>query len=219
VNEEADYFTTNLHIENGLYHFDLNYPSGKILNLVLGIPGLYNVENAIAALAAALLSGVTPEELSAGLSTFKGVKRRFDIRYNDSDLVYIDDYAHHPEEINACISSARAMFPGRKVTGIFQPHLYSRTRDFASEFAESLSKLDEVLLLPIYAARELPIPGTDSQMLLSLIRNENKYLIQKEDIPVYFTGKNLEVVITMGAGDIDTLVNPLENFFRMNKNR
>jgi UDP-N-acetylmuramate--alanine ligase len=219
VNEEADYSTTNLRLENGLYHFDLNYPAGKILDLTLGIPGLYNVENAVAALAAAILCGVTPEELSKALPSFKGVKRRFDIRINENNLVYIDDYAHHPEELKACISSARAMFPGRKLTGIFQPHLFTRTRDFAAEFAKSLSLLDEILLLPVYPARELPIPGIDSQMLLSLMQNENKHLVQKEDFPDYFTGNQPEVLLTMGAGDIDTLVEPIENFFRTNKNK
>jgi UDP-N-acetylmuramate--alanine ligase len=219
VNDEADYFASNLSLENNLYHFDFNYPNGKINNLVLGIPGLYNVENAVAALAAAIHTGVTPEELSQGLASFKGVKRRFDIRLNEPQMVYIDDYAHHPEEIKACISSVRAMFPDRKLTGIFQPHLFSRTRDFATEFAESLSTLDEVMLLPIYPARELPIPGIDSQMLLSLINNSNKHLVQKSEIPGYFTGKQTEVVITMGAGDIDTLVEPIEIFFRTYKKK
>jgi UDP-N-acetylmuramate--alanine ligase len=218
VNNAADFYASNLNLENNLYHFDFNYPNGKINNLVLGIPGLYNVENAVAALAAALLAGVTPEELSHGLATFKGVKRRFDIRLNEPGFVYIDDYAHHPEEIKACISSAKAMFPDRKITGIFQPHLFSRTRDFAAEFASSLSMLDEVLILPIYPARELPIPDIDSQMLLSLMVHEDKHLVEKADIPGYFTGKHTEVLITMGAGDIDTLVEPIENFFRTNKN-
>lgn len=217
VNEAADYYSTNLRIENGLYRFDLNYPQGKISNLILGIPGLYNVENAVAALAAALLAGVTPEELSSGLASFKGVKRRFDIRLNENNLVYIDDYAHHPEEINACISSARDMFPGRKLTGIFQPHLFTRTRDFSAAFARSLSMLDEVLLLPIYPARELPIKGIDSQMLLSLMDHANKHLVEKADIPAYFQGKSIEVLLTMGAGDIDTLVEPIEIFFKQNK--
>jgi len=219
VNEEADFYATGLRLVNGLYQFDFIYPNGKINNLVLGIPGLYNVENAVAALAAAILTGATPEELSQGLATFKGVKRRFDIRLNETDMVYIDDYAHHPEEIKACISSARAMFPGRRLTGIFQPHLFSRTRDFAAGFAESLSLLDEVLLLPVYPARELPIPGIDSEMLLSLMHHDNKHLVQKSDIPGYFTGKHIEILITMGAGDIDTLVEPIESFFRKNKNR
>lgn len=217
VNEEADFYASNLSLEENLYHFDFNYLNGKINNLVLGIPGLYNVENAVAALSAAMLAGVTPEELSQGLASFKGVKRRFDIRLHKNEVVYIDDYAHHPEEIKACISSARAMFPGLKLTGIFQPHLFTRTRDFAIEFAESLSLLDEVLLLPIYPARELPIPGVDSQMLLNLISQGNKHLVEMADIPGYFTDKNTEILITMGAGDIDTLVEPIENFFRINK--
>jgi len=214
VDQEADYYASNLSLENGLYHFDLTYPMGKIHNLTLGIPGLYNVENAVASLAAVLLAGVTPDEVSQALSSFKGVKRRFDIRLNEHNLAYIDDYAHHPEEINACISSARAMFPGRKLTGIFQPHLFTRTRDFAAEFAKSLSLLDEVFLLPIYPARELPIEGIDSNMLLSLINNSNKHLVEKADIPDCFTGTNTDVVLTMGAGDIDTLVEPIENFLR-----
>jgi len=219
VNDIAEYYASNLSLENNLYHFDFHYPNGIINNLVLGIPGLYNVENAVAALAAAILAGVTPEELSQGLASFKGVKRRFDIRLIENNLVYIDDYAHHPEEIKACIRSVRDMFPNRKITGVFQPHLFSRTRDFANEFATSLSLLDEVLLLPIYPARELPIPGIDSQMLLSLMNHDNKHLVEKKDIPEYFTGKHTEVLITMGAGDIDMLVDPIENFFRTNKNK
>lgn len=219
VNEAADYYASNLSLQHGLYHFDFNYPFGKIDNLTLGIPGLYNVENAVAALGAAMLAGVTPDELSNALATFKGVKRRFDIRLNENNMVYIDDYAHHPEELNACISSARAMFPGRRLTGIFQPHLYTRTRDFATEFAKSLSMLDEVLLLPIYPARELPIAGIDSQMLLSLINHSDKHFLHKTDIPGYFKDKQVEVLLTMGAGDIDTLVEPIENFFSKNKNK
>jgi len=216
VNKDADFYASNLTLENGLYHFDFNYPNGIINNLVLGIPGLYNVENAVAALAASILAGATPDELSKGLATFKGVKRRFDIRLNEDNIVYVDDYAHHPEEIKACINSARAMFPGRKLTGIFQPHLFTRTRDFAVDFAKSLSLLDEVLLLPIYPARELPIKGIDSQMILSLMNHPHKHLVQKADIPAYFIGRKTEVLLTMGAGDIDTLVEPIENFFRKN---
>lgn len=214
VNAVADFYANNLSLKDGLYHFDFNYPNGKIDNLVLGIPGLYNVENAVAALAAALMAGVRPEELSKGLASFTGVQRRFDIRVNENKRVYIDDYAHHPEEIKACIQSARAMFPGRRLSGIFQPHLFSRTRDFAAEFANALSMLDEIILLPIYPARELPIPGIDSQMLLSLIDHENKHLILKSDIPVYLSGRHIEVLLTMGAGDIDTLVEPIEMFLK-----
>jgi len=218
VNEVADFYAANLQLGNGLYSFDLNYPMGVITNLTLGIPGLYNVENAVAALAAAMLAGVTAEELSRGLSGFKGVKRRFDVRLNMNKVVYIDDYAHHPEEIKACISSAKAMFPGKKLTGIFQPHLFTRTRDYAIEFAESLSMLDEVLLLPVYPARELPIDGIDSQMILSLMNHDNKHLVQPSDFPEYFRNNLPEVLLTMGAGDIDTLVEPIENFFMTNNN-
>ncbi|MEI6059456.1 MAG: UDP-N-acetylmuramate--L-alanine ligase [Bacteroidota bacterium] len=219
VDDEADFYATNLSLSNGLYHFDFNYPNGKINDLVLGIPGLYNVENAVAGIAAAMLAGVTPDEISKGLATFKGVKRRFDIRINEPGIVYIDDYAHHPEEIKACIRSARAMFPGRKLTGIFQPHLYSRTRDFATEFAKSLSLLDEVLLLPIYPAREQPIPGIDSEVLLSLIAQSNKHLLQKSDLPGFLEDRHTEVLLTMGAGDIDTLVDPIEDLLRLTKNK
>lgn len=213
VHSEADFYATNLRLVNNLYHFDFNYPHGKIDNMVLGIPGLYNVENAVAAIAAAMLAGVTPEELYKGLPDFLGVKRRFDIRLNSDNIVYIDDYAHHPEEIKACVLSARAMFPGKKLTGVFQPHLYSRTRDFAAGFAESLSLLDEVLLLPVYPARELPIPGVNSEMLLEMISLQHKQLVEKTDIPACFAGKHNEVIITMGAGDIDTLVEPVELYF------
>lgn len=219
VNQEADFYASNLRLEDNLYHFDFNYANGKISNLVLGIPGLYNVENAVAAVSAAMLAGATPEELSRGLSTFEGVKRRFDIRLIENNRIYIDDYAHHPEEIKACINSARAMFPGRKLTGIFQPHLFSRTRDFAMEFAKSLSMLDEVFLLPVYPARELPIPGVDSQMLLELMDHKNRYLVEKSEIPQCFKEKNIEVLISMGAGDIDTLVEPIENFFKIHNNK
>jgi len=212
VDEEADYYASNISLVGGLYHFDLHHAEGTIENLVLGIPGFYNVENAVAALAAALLCGATPMELREGLSSFKGVRRRFDIRLNLNGLVYIDDYAHHPQELKACISSARAMFKGRRLTGIFQPHLFTRTRDFAEGFAEVLCLLDEIMLLPIYPARELPIPGIDSELLLSLISHRNKILISKDELPEYLKGKHIEVLLTMGAGDIDTLVEPIEKY-------
>jgi UDP-N-acetylmuramate--alanine ligase len=214
VDEPADFCCKNLQLINGLYQFDFYYPAGKIDNLTLGIPGLYNVENAVAAIAAAILAGVKPEEISSSLKSFRGVKRRFDVRINEPSLVYIDDYAHHPEELRACISSAREMFPGKRITGIFQPHLYSRTKDFAAEFAESLSLLDEVLLLAIYPARELPIEGVNSAMLLSLIQNNSKFIIQKEDLPNFFINHKPEILLTMGAGDIDTLVSPIEDYFK-----
>lgn len=212
--EEADFYASNIRLFNGLYRFDFHHPEGTIENLELGIPGLYNVENAVAALAAAWLCGVGHAELRLGSATFRGVKRRFDIRLKTSGLVYIDDYAHHPKELEACIGSARAMFPHKKLTGIFQPHLFTRTRDFAAGFAEALSLLDEIILLPIYPARELPIPGIDSKMLLSLIQNENKSLVSIDKLPEYLNNKHIEVLLTMGAGDIDTLVEPIEKYLK-----
>jgi len=210
----CDYYPAGIRLNNGLYTFDLHHPQGVITDLTLGIPGYYNIENAVAASACALLSGISENELHYAMHTFKGVERRFDIRINESGLVYIDDYGHHPEELRACISSARQMFPGRKITGIFQPHLYTRTRDFADDFALQLSKLDEVILLPIYPARELPISGITSEMLLEKITAPDKKLIEKSGLPMLLDPLELEVLITMGAGDIDTLVLPIENYLK-----
>jgi len=211
---ECDYYPAGIGLHSGLYTFDLHHPKGVIHNLTLGIPGYYNIENAVAASACALLSGISEDELRDALLTFKGVERRFDIRINESELVYLDDYGHHPEELKACISSARQMFPGLKITGIFQPHLYTRTRDFADDFALQLSQLDEVILLPVYPARELPIPGITSEMLLEKITAPNKKLVQKSALPMILDSSKLEVLITMGAGDIDTLVKPIENYLK-----
>ncbi len=208
----GNFSASSIQLQNGLYHFDFNHPSGVMKDMVLGLPGLYNVENAVAALAAAFLCGATEIELRLGLASFRGVCRRFDIRIERKNLVYIDDYAHHPAELKASITAARKLFSGRKLTGIFQPHLYSRTRDFADEFAKSLDLLDEVILLPIYPARELPIHGITSEMLLSKIRIAEKKLVQKEDIPACLNTSEIEVLLTLGAGDIDTLVTPIETY-------
>jgi UDP-N-acetylmuramate--alanine ligase len=208
----ADFSATSIRLVDGLYHFDFTHPKGAIKDLQLGLPGLYNVENAVAALAAAWLCGVSEEELRAGLSSFQGVRRRFDIRINRKDIVYIDDYAHHPAELKASITAARYLFKGRKLTGIFQPHLYSRTRDFANEFARSLELLDEIILLPIYPAREMPIPGITSEMLLSKINSGAKSLVEKTSIPSCLDMKSIEVLMTLGAGDIDTLVESIESY-------
>jgi UDP-N-acetylmuramate--alanine ligase len=209
----SDFRAENLKIVEGLYHFDLAHPKGYCNDLVLGLPGRYNVENAVAASAAALLCGITEPELRHGLATFLGVCRRFDYRINRRDIIYIDDYAHHPEEIKACVGSARLQFPGKKLTGIFQPHLYTRTRDFSDEFAESLSLLDEVFILPIYPARELPIVGIDSNLIFRKMKNPCKHLAEKTELPAILAGYEVEVLITMGAGDIDTLVKPIEDFY------
>jgi len=214
ITEKADFYCNNIRLITDLYCFDFHHPNGIIKNLTLGIPGLYNVENAAAAIAAALICGVQPEELMQSLPFFKGVQRRFDIQFRNQNTVYIDDYAHHPEEINACIRSARHLYPDKKITGIFQPHLYSRTKDFAIEFAESLSQLDEIILLPIYAARELPRDGVTSKMLLNLIKCNNKQLVEMHDVIDLLKQKELQVLITMGAGDIDTLTTPIVNLLK-----
>jgi UDP-N-acetylmuramate--alanine ligase len=212
LDQLADFHAENLALIDGLYHFDFTHPSGCMKDLVLGLPGKYNIENAVAALAICWLQRLSEPEVRTGLSSFKGVRRRFDIRVSKDRLVYIDDYAHHPEELSASISSARAMFSDRRITGIFQPHLFSRTRDFMDEFARSLELLDEVILLPIYPAREVPIPGISSDVLLSRIRKGNKKLVMKEELPGILDKNSLEVLMTLGAGDIDTLAGPIEKY-------
>lgn len=188
--------------------FTFDYHDGKteIKGLELFIPGFHNVENALAAIAIVLGHKVTEEQIRQGLASFKGVKRRFEIHVNEPNHVFIDDYAHHPEEIKSCLSSVRSMFPGKKLTVIFQPHLFSRTKDFAKGFSESLSLADEVLLLDIYPARELPIPGVTSEMLLKEIETRKKSVIQKEDLLDELTQCKPEVLVSLGAGDIDRLV-------------
>jgi UDP-N-acetylmuramate--alanine ligase len=212
MEESADFSAMAIRLIDGLYHFDFIHPGGLIKDIVLGLPGLYNVENAVAALAACWLSGASEEELRKGLASFEGVRRRFDIRINRKGLVYIDDYAHHPAELKASITAARNLFEGRKLTGIFQPHLFSRTRDFADDFARSLELLDEIILLPIYPAREEPIPGITSEMLLSKINSGSKKLVQKSELPDCLNRDSIDVLLTLGAGDIDTLVEPIETY-------
>lgn len=207
----ADYYAENIRIENTAYHYDIRTPQGVLVNIILGLPGLHNVENSIAAVAIACSMHVSESSIREALKTFKGVRRRFDYQIKSENFVFIDDYAHHPEELKACISSAKAMFPNKKITGIFQPHLYSRTRDFADDFAKSLDLLDECILLEIYPARELPIAGVNSQMLIDKMKLNNKCICQKKDLVAEVAKRTLEVLITMGAGDIDTLVEPLKN--------
>ncbi|HPD95527.1 MAG TPA: UDP-N-acetylmuramate--L-alanine ligase [Tenuifilaceae bacterium] len=207
---KANFYPTEIKISNGYYIFTLVTPTSKIPNLRLGIPGRYNLENAIAASAAALQLEISENELRQGLATFKGVARRFDIRYNNGTTIYLDDYAHHPKEIEATINSARELFPDKNITGIFQPHLYSRTRDFADEFASALDKLDKVILLDIYPARELPIEGISSKTIADKMKNTNVLLLSKEALLDWIKTAKLEVLITMGAGDIDRLVSSIE---------
>lgn len=210
IQQEAFAYATNITIKNNNYYFDLHLGDKHIINLQLGLPGLHNVENAVAASAAVIEAGVTEDELRAGLVSFAGVKRRFEYIINTPDLVFIDDYAHHPTELSAIIGSVKNMYPNKKVLAVFQPHLYSRTRDFATGFAESLSMAHEVILLDIYPARELPMEGVTSQIIFDDISIEEKTLATKEQVLALLKTKNIEVLLTVGAGDIDTLITPIK---------
>lgn len=207
-NPEADFYAEPL--ENG--HFNLRYPAGVIEDCVVGIPGWVNIENGVGASAIALTYGLDPQKIRKALASFSGVKRRFDMQVDMDGLVYIDDYAHHPNEIAAAISSIKGRYPEYRYTAIFQPHLYTRTRDFAGEFAEALSLADRVILLDIYPAREEPIPGVTSEMIFTGITAPEKTLMKKEELLEYLQGQPLEgreLFITLGAGDIDRLVGPI----------
>ncbi len=211
---DADYVATNIRIEEGAYVFDFNSPFGQLSHVRLGLPGRHNVENAVVAMACSLLSGVSINDLPNVLESFKGVARRFDVRFKGESGVYVDDYAHHPTELSACIRSVKELFPNKKIVGVFQPHLFTRTRDFADGFAESLALLDVPILLPIYPARELPIEGIDSQWLFDKIQKDEKYLVEKDAIFTLLNKLQFDVLLTLGAGDIDTLVSPLEVYMK-----
>jgi len=189
-------------------------PGGKITDILLGVPVKVNIENAVAAIAAATLCGVTPEEICNAMRTFGGAKRRFDFHIKSQEIVFIDDYAHHPKELSAAIDSVKTLYPGKKVTAVFQPHLYTRTRDFADEFAQSLSLLDDVILLDIYPAREEPITGVSSQIIFDRITSPEKLLCRKEDLLEVLRHKPVEVLVTFGAGDIDRLLPDIESLLR-----
>lgn len=209
--EEADFYADNIRVDKGNIYFDFHTPTDSLLDLRLGVPVWVNIENSVAAMAVAWLNGVSKEELRLGLLSYSGVYRRFNIHVNNDRVAYVDDYAHHPTEIQTSIDSVRRLFPDRHFIGIFQPHLYTRTRDFADDFARVLSTLDEVVLLPIYPARELPILGVTSDMLLSKINCLKKALVEKADLVQFMQSKMLSetqpvVVMTIGAGDIDRLV-------------
>ncbi len=209
VGGSGNYRAEEIVIRDGRYFFTFHGPQGIWKDVELGLPGTHNVENAVAAIAVALAVGLDEQQIRSGLSSFAGVKRRFEYRIRRSDLVLIDDYAHHPEELRACIGSVRELYPEKRITGVFQPHLFTRTRDFADGFSEALSLLDEVILLPIYPARELPLPGIDSQMLLDNISTRAKKLVEKGDLLAELTSSPREVIVMLGAGDIDALVAPV----------
>ena len=200
-------------VEDGKMVFDFFSPEGEIKGLRFTLPGRHNVENATVAVALALQAGADEKALREALATFKGIKRRFE-RVVEGEVVYIDDYAHHPTELEATIEAARTMYPGRKLTGIFQPHLFSRTRDFQEGFAAALDKLDQPWLMEIYPAREKPIEGVNATLLLNQMHNPNKRLVNREEILDLLQEQRPEVLLTLGAGDIDTLVDPIRNWLQ-----
>lgn len=204
---------TNLRIDQGKFVFDMQYDGQLWPSVELGITGTHNAENALAVIGVALKLGLTEAQIRHGLATFKGVKRRFEYIIRRDDLIYIDDYAHHPSEIAALIDSIRLLYPHRKITGVFQPHLFSRTRDFMAGFAAELSRLDELMLMPIYPARELPIPGIDSWVLLSKIALDGSQVCNHDDVLNHLKQNKPELLLTIGAGDIDLLVEPIKALF------
>ena len=211
--ENASYHTANFKVVDGSYHFDLIHPAGILKNVVLNMGGLHNVENATAAIAIALRLGIADDKIINAVADFKGVKRRFEYKVKSDKKVLIDDYAHHPEELNALISGVRSLYPSEKMVLIFQPHLYSRTQDQAAGFMEVMDKADEVILLPIYPARELPIPGVTSDMLLEGMKLKNKKVMSKEELMQWAATSNDKLVIMAGAGDIDVCINQVQEIF------
>ncbi|MCA1747948.1 MAG: UDP-N-acetylmuramate--L-alanine ligase, partial [Bacteroidales bacterium] len=207
----ADYHVIKKELIAGRYQLTVKTPK-NIFDVSLGVPGLLNVENALAAIAVADQSGMLLEQISAALKEFTGVRRRFDVQVIRENRIYIDDYAHHPEELRAFISSVRELYPGKRITGIFQPHLYSRTRDFAEEFGKSLSMLDELILLEIYPAREEPLPGVTADLIFKNVSLNEKVLIGGEQLIKVLNERDPEVLLTMGAGDIDRMVEPLKGW-------
>jgi UDP-N-acetylmuramate--alanine ligase len=219
LSSSVDYHPVNIEHCGDHYKFSLKTPGSVIEDLHFAFPGIVNIENLTAAMAIALLCGVTEPEIKKAVMLFQGVRRRFDVRINLPGLAYVDDYAHHPEEIKACINSVKEFFAGRKITGIFQPHLYSRTRDNADGFAEILDELDEAILLPIYPAREKPINGVSSDMIYDRMKSVNKKLMAKEDIPGKLNVCDIDVLLTIGAGDIDSLVQPIEDKLKKDREK
>lgn len=202
IEDDADYSVQNIKIEKGAYVFDVKTPQEIIRDLKFNLPGRHNLSNALIAMAMAAEFGVSHQQLARALESYKGVKRRFTYQIKTDNLVFIDDYAHHPEEINAVHGAVREMYPDKKVLAIFQPHLYTRTRDFVNEFAKSLSQFDELILLDIYPARELPIEGVTSSWLLDKIDNTNKKLVSKQNLISEIRKSSCQVILTIGAGDI-----------------
>lgn len=210
LNLDTEYCADSITIDNAQFFYNIKSPIENINTVMLGLPGLHNVENSIAAVAIAQQLGIKGDVIRNALRSFSGVKRRFDYRVKTEAVIYIDDYAHHPEELKATIGSVKKLYPLKKVTGIFQPHLFSRTRDFADAFAESLDMLDECILLDIYPAREKPIEGVTSQMLINKMKSKNKKVLRKNETLEFLKTNTPQVLLTMGAGDIDGLIEPIE---------
>ena len=207
--DSASFRASAIRKEEGSYTFDLITPKGTVTDLRLRVPGMVNILNSTAAAAAAWCAGVTPDDIRKALWSYEGVRRRFDIRYAGRQITYVDDYAHHPQEINALVSAVRDFWPGKHVTGVFQPHLYSRTRDFAEGFAEALDKMDEILLLTLYPARENPIPGVSSDMIAGLMKNRNVRVVTREELLIALRDVKNGLLLTVGAGDIDRFIEPI----------
>lgn len=212
---EGDYHAENIRIGNGAIVFDFVSPGQRIADVELGVPVKINIENAVAAIAAALICGVDAVEVRKAMKSFGGARRRFDFHLKTKNAVFIDDYAHHPRELAASIESIKMLYPDNRILGIFQPHLYSRTRDFAGDFAASLSKLDDVILLDIYPAREEPIPGVTSELIFNQMTSKNKVMLKKSELLDYLRKeKNIDVLVTFGAGDIELLLPGIEEILR-----
>jgi len=213
IEDDSDYSVQNIKIENGAYVFDVKTPITVLENLQFNLPGRHNLSNALIALAMAVEYGCPNQQLAKALASYKGVKRRFTYHIKTEGFVFIDDYAHHPEEINAVHQAVREMYPNKKVLAIFQPHLYTRTQDFVDDFAKSLSQFDELILLDIYPARELPIEGVTSKWLLDKIINKNKQLVSKKELLSKIHESSAQVILTIGAGDIGEEVKHIKKEF------
>jgi UDP-N-acetylmuramate--alanine ligase len=211
VNEDAVYKAFNVRVGNGSYVFDVQTPTETIRDIAFGLPGRHNLMNALMALAMAKTFGTSSEAIAKALASFKGIRRRFSYQIKTPNLVYIDDYAHHPTEINAVHQAVSELYPNQKALAIFQPHLFSRTKDFADDFAKSLSQFDEVLLLDIYPARELPMEGITSQWLMNKMTNDNKKLVSKEDLIPTILASEARIIVTIGAGDLGEMVPSIKN--------
>lgn len=215
---KADFHSVNLRLaEDGHYTYDLSYPGGVLSDIRVGTLGWVNVENSIAAAAVCLCYGMDAQKVKKAIGSFQGAVRRLDEHINTKELTYIDDYAHHPAELSAAITSIKEIFPGRKVTGIFQPHLYTRTRDFAEQFSLALDRLDKVVLLDIYPAREEPLPGVSSELIFNGIHHAEKVMLKKDELLDYLRNEPVDVLCTFGAGDIDRLVEPIKEILLARK--